>query len=157
MDLLRQIFRVLDLTQPFDLVFWAACLLAFFSFLRKSNLFFDKSNPAYLKRHDVSFLEQGATLKIQRTKTIQHGERPLVVPIPHIAGSPLCPSAALLLVYRMVAAPVQAPLLAYPTPTGPRALSYRTFVNHLKFVLSSLGVDPSQYAGHYFQRGEGGS
>ncbi len=92
--LLERMFHTLDLSSPFDLAFWAACLLAFFSFLRKSNLFIGHSTcpQAYLRRRDVSFLAQGATLHILHSKTIQYRERELLVPIPHIPGSHLCPT-----------------------------------------------------------------
>lgn len=153
-DLLRKIFNVLDINSHVDIAFWAACLVAFFSFLRKSNLFVDgNASMAYLKRRDVTFLTQGAILNVTHTKTIQHNERQLKLPIPHIAGSPLCPSSALLLVYKMVAAPDNAPLLAYPTPSGSRALSYQHFLRYLKSVLSKLGIDSTKYAGHSFRRG----
>lgn len=154
-DLLQQIFQVLDLTQPFQVVFWAACLIAFFSFLRKSNLFVgnDKGPQAFLRRRDITFLAEGATLTIHHSKTIQHGERQLVIPVPHIAGSHLCPATAMLLVYKLVPGPPHAPLLCYPTLRGPIALSYRGFLSHLKSTLKRLGIDSSKYAGHSFRRG----
>ncbi|CAC5376940.1 unnamed protein product [Mytilus coruscus] len=37
--ILNEIFTLLSLSSSKDLCFWAACLVAFFSFLRKSNLF----------------------------------------------------------------------------------------------------------------------
>lgn len=155
LSLLEQIFKTIDLCSPFQLVFWAACLLAFYSFLRKSNLFVGHSagGKHYVRRGDVSFVAQGATLRIAHTKTIQYRERQLVVPVPHIPGSHMCPTSALGLVLKLVAAPADAPLLAYPTPTGPKALSYTSFVAHLKAVLQQLGIDPSQYSGHSFRRG----
>ena len=98
-------------------------------------------------------MRQGATLKVTHSKTIQFNERQLVIPIPHIAGSPLCPSSSLLLVYKLVSGADHAPLLAYPTPQGPRALSYQHFLHYLKSVLSRLGIDSTRYAGHSFRRG----
>ena len=38
-DLLKAIFSQLDQTELMHVVFWAACLAAFFSFLCKSNMF----------------------------------------------------------------------------------------------------------------------
>ena len=35
---LRQLFKQIDFTSPLEVTFWAACLVAFFSFFRKSNL-----------------------------------------------------------------------------------------------------------------------
>ena len=36
-ELLGRIFKCINLSKSSDLVFWADCLLGFFSFLRKSN------------------------------------------------------------------------------------------------------------------------
>ena len=102
-DLLKAIFSQLDLTEPMHVAFWAACLAAFFSFLRKSNMFVQGPGgpQALLRRQDVSFLPQGATLTIHHSKTIQNRERQLIIAIPHIPNSPLCPATALLLVHRL--------------------------------------------------------
>ncbi len=108
-DVLRKIFHVLDLRSPFDITFWAACLTAFFSFLRKSNLFIDGHNSAYLKRQDVTFQTRGAVLRVTHTKTIQNNERQLVLPLPHIEGSPLCPSPP-----RLVLGPCPINTSGYP-------------------------------------------
>lgn len=155
LPILQQIFQTLDLSSPFHIVFWAACLIAFFSFLRKSNLFCGHSSHpnAFLRRKDVTFLKQGATLHIRHSKTIQYGDRVLLIPIPHIPRSYLCPTTTLLLAYKSVAAPPDAPLLSYPTPGGPKTLSYQTFISRLKAVLTHLGFDASEYAGHSFRRG----
>ena len=155
LPLLEKIFQKLDLASPFHLVFWAACLLAFFSFLRKSNLFFGHcaGRSSYLKRGEVKFHPQGATLHISHTKTIQYQERELVIPVPHIPGSYMCPSTALRLIYKLVTGPANSPLLSYPTHAGPKALSYLSFTNTLKSLLQELGISPSLYSGHSFRRG----
>ena len=38
--ILRQLFKQIDFTLPLEVTFWAACLVAFFSFFRKSNLYY---------------------------------------------------------------------------------------------------------------------
>ena len=38
LDILKAIASQLDMSIPFKRVFWAACLVAFYSFFRKSNL-----------------------------------------------------------------------------------------------------------------------
>jgi hypothetical protein len=38
-DVLLSIKRILDMDKPVDIMFWAACSVAFFGFFRKSNLF----------------------------------------------------------------------------------------------------------------------
>ena len=74
--------------------------------------------------------------------------------MPHIPGSPFCPCTAVLLVYKLVTAfSDEAPLLCYPSPSGPRPLSYELFISRLKAILTGLGVDHTKYAGHSFCRG----
>ena len=58
-EILLSIFDKLDFSSSFDVCFWAICLVAFFSFLRKSNLMCSAGsfNPDKdLCRGDVSFL-----------------------------------------------------------------------------------------------------
>lgn len=50
-NLLHGIFEVLDLSRTFDLSFWAACLVAFFSFFRKSNLLVQSLKNFDPKKH----------------------------------------------------------------------------------------------------------
>ena len=73
---------------------WALFLIALFTFLRKSNLVPDVANRISSKvplRADLVFDSHGATLHIAASKTIQHQQRSLSIPLPHIPGSPLCP------------------------------------------------------------------
>lgn len=66
--LLAKIHSVLNFSQSQDITFWAACLVAFFSFFRKSNLFpqsallFDQNK--HLARDNVSFCSSGALIKV---------------------------------------------------------------------------------------------
>ena len=99
LELLRSIFLTLNLHNPFDHAVWAACLVGFFSFFRKSNLqiqspeLFDPSK--HLCVHDVEFTPQGVVLAIRWSKVIQN-KRTLHVPLPKINNSPFCPSTSLL-------------------------------------------------------------
>lgn len=98
--ILRQVLLTLDLYSAFDRTFWTACLVGFFSFFRKSNLLvpshmlFDPRH--YLCADDVQFTMEGDVLTVRWSKVIQFQERFLHIPLPKIANSPLCPSAALL-------------------------------------------------------------
>ena len=51
LELLRSIFLNLDLNVSFDRAFWAACLVGFFSFFRKSNLLIQ--SPESLTHQDI--------------------------------------------------------------------------------------------------------
>lgn len=157
-DLLWKLFQLLEFSDLRDITFWATCLVAFFSFLRKSNLLASagqgqRGSPCYLRRGDVTFLREGALLRLKHTKTLQYNERELEIPLPHISGSPLCPSRALLLVYKGVSLPTVAPLFCYAGPHGPVTYTYQSFMWRLKLLLGQLGVDANRYAGHSFRRG----
>lgn len=92
--ILHGILAVQNFSNPFDVCFWAACLVAFFSFFRKSNLLVPSPpqfNPSkHLCTSDVSFHPMGATLSVRWSKTIQYRQRILHIPLPHITGSPFC-------------------------------------------------------------------
>ena len=157
-DILCKIFSKLSLSCSKDLCFWAACLVAFFSFLRKSNLFvpsilqFDPSR--HLSREDILFHTDGVRLRIRCTKTIQFSDRMLEIPLPRILRSPLCPSKALLLNYKQVPASTSpAPAFLYFEQNKPIPLTYGIFIKMLKHYLNLLGFDSNKYSGHSFRRG----
>ncbi|CAH3145795.1 unnamed protein product, partial [Porites lobata] len=79
--LLLSMARLFNLGNPLHAAMWALFLVAFFSFLRKSNL--------------------GAFLQIRATKTIQFKLRILSIPLPFIPNSPLCPVSALINHFRL--------------------------------------------------------
>ena len=77
---------------------WAWFLVAFFTFLRKSNLVPDVADRISTKvplRADLESSSQGASLHSKASKTIQYQQRSLSIPLPCIPGSPLCPVRAL--------------------------------------------------------------
>ena len=120
--ILRQLFKQIDFTLPLEVTFWAACLVAFFSFFRKSNLLvksitsFDSN--LHLCRQDATFTEDGVSLAVRWSKTIQYRQRILHIALPRIPGSPLCPAQTLILASRLCNSPPSAPLFIYPTRNG---------------------------------------
>ena len=129
-----------------------------FLFFRKSNLLvpslpqFDPSK--HLCVSDVRFSLTGATLSVRWSKIIQYRQRTLFIPLPHIKGSPFCPSSALLLctsVLPKAAGPL--PLFSYPTQKEAQLITYSMFITHLRLCLRKLGLNPSLYSGHSFRRG----
>lgn len=156
--ILFKIFAIISFNDTKDVAFWAACLVAFFSFFRKSNLLTPSVNDfdpdRHLSRHNVFFREDGVLLRISKSKTIQFAERCLDIPLPAIKNSPLCPSQALLLNFKMVPA-VQTPSPAFLYRNGEDTipLTYAVFLARLKTVLSIIGFDASLYSGHSFRRG----
>ena len=159
LDILKGIFLKLTLTESFDRAFWAACLVGFYSFFRKSNLLvnshidFDPSR--HLCARDVQFTNEGAVLTVRWSKVIQFRERLLHIPLPKIPNSPFCPSTALL--HLMLENPVGSfpvPLLRYSFAGATHIpLTYKQFMDKLRFCLAAIGIKPSDYSGHSFRRG----
>ncbi|MEW8545902.1 MAG: hypothetical protein AB2693_20460, partial [Candidatus Thiodiazotropha sp.] len=158
-DILRQVFVALDLHCAFDRTFWAACLVGFFSFFRKSSLLvpshllFDPRRN--LCANDVQFSLDGAVLAVRWSKVIQFQERTLHIPLPKIPTSPLCPSTALL---RLT---LENPKCTSPTPlfcytwmgASNVPLTQKQFTDKLQVCLTHIGLDSSKYSGHSLRRG----
>lgn len=146
------------LQRPFDLCFWAACLVGFFSFFHKSNLFVpsvDQFDPCkHICRTDVEFGPSWAVLSVRWSKTIQFQQCILHIPLPRIVHSPFCPTGALLLcLSRLPNTSCPSPLFCYPTSRGPKPMTHIVFQNYLRGCLQKLGIDPSLYSGHSLRRG----
>lgn len=156
--LLLGILKKINLQSAKDITFWAACLVAFFSFFRKSNLLapsLQLFNPdKHLSRDNITFSSKGAVIKVKWSKTIQFQERELLIPLPHIPNSPLCPSCALFLsLNRFKPNNKVASAFMYRMGGTTHLLSYNDFLSRLRECLHLLGLDPSKYTGHSFRRG----
>ena len=163
--LLLRIRSQLNLLNQFDIVFWAACLIFFFSFLRKSNLLppsvatFDPqrnlcSGDVSVHFSGSSFL--GFVLAVKWSKTIQTGDRILYCPIPSLPHHPLCPCAALssaFLSTRSLTTQAHSAFSLVNPQSRCYPLTYPCFLKKLRSILSRLGVDVRQYTGHSFRRG----
>ena len=154
--ILLGIFSQLSLKLPLHVTFWAACLVAFFSFFRKSNLFMHSQSQKtkFLCRSHVSFSPSGAVISVDWSKTIQYSQRVLSIPLPFIKNSPMCPSTSLYLTQNLVpgARPNSSPF-QYPLGSTVQVLTYSKFLLLLQDFLRGLHIDPKSYSGHSFRRG----
>ena len=155
---LRGILAVLNFYKPFDICFWAVCVVAFFSFFRKSNLLIQSSHKFDPSKHlclsDVQFRSTGAVLSVRWSKTIQFRQKVLYVPLPHIENSPFCPSSALMLCTSLVKPQTKhIPLFSFPSPHGIQPITYPVFLTHLRLCLRKMGLNPSLFSGHSFRCG----
>ena len=156
--ILQRILSLLDLTRSFDFTFWAVCLVGFFSFFRKSNLLVPSLAAFDPQKHvcqsDVTLEASGAVISVRWSKTIQFRQRIIHIPLPHIPGSPFCPSSALYLCLHMVHRPTTPyPLFCYRTPAGVKPLTHSEFVTHLRSCLHQLGFNSALYSGHSRRKG----
>ena len=156
-EILRKIFRNIDFSDSFDKCFWAVCLVAFFSFLRKSNLLITSCSmfrkDRDLCRGDLSFYVDYALIKIRHSKTIQYRERGLSIPIPRLRNSNLCPVSACCLSFLDAPCLPDQAAFQYRVNERIRPIIYSNFLSRLKRALSEEGINPSGYAGHSFRRG----
>ena len=162
--ILLQFYCHLNICDSAHLALWCALLVGFFSFFRSANLVprsFEKfSTHQALSRGSVTFASSGALLTVTRTKTRQAGDTALVVPVPHIPGSPLCPTTALHFLLNSVSAPASHPLFTYTTASHQHdcitATSLNNSIKHLASLVSLIhrtslvtacvaGVPPSHF------------
>ena len=161
-DVLHKMQCHLHLDSSFDATFWAACLVAFFSFFRKSNLLPPSTTEFDTKRHlrqcDVRLFPWGIILVVRWSKTIQYRDRTLLVPVPKIAHSSLCPLSAVTRAFKLAGVyqsnkSASAPAFTYLEDGVLKTLTYTTFTTKLKRTLDLCGYDSSRFSGHSFRRG----
>jgi hypothetical protein len=105
--MLCDIFKHFDMSSLIDATVWCLCLHAFYLMFRKSNLVPDTvatfDSEKQLCRKNFTFNERRNVLMItiQWSKTIQFGERTLVIPLVSIPDSPLCPFQAYFTLFNM--------------------------------------------------------
>ena len=132
--LLLRIVHLFDFDQPLHVAMWALFLVAFYSFLRKSNLVVDcaaQVSPKVLLQSDLCFDALFAYLTVCASKTIQFQERLFSLPLPRIPGRLLCPVAALVNHLRINQVPQDMPLFSVMSDSS---LSHITYT--LKYHLS---------------------
>lgn len=156
-DILKQVFSCIDLSSPHDICFWAAFLVAFFSFFRKSNLLapswghFDPNK--HLCRSNIKFGGDGVIITVHWSKTIQYSQRSLEIPLPLIPNSPFCPSTALMLLFKSTPCSIQSvPAFIFRQQSSTKLMTHDIFVSRLRFFLHKLGYNPSRYSAHSFRR-----
>jgi hypothetical protein len=155
-DILLSIKRILDMDKPVDIMFWAACVVAFFGFFRKSNLLphFRLDMGQCFVRGDLRKSDQGFLLHVTRSKTIQFHQREYLVPLVYLQSHPLCPVSALCdLLLLSPTAPSSVPLLSFTTLAGLTALTQCQFTSKLQACIQSLGYNPREYSAHSLRRG----
>lgn len=155
--ILFSIRRLLDLNLTSHALTWALFTVAFFSFLRKSNLVSPTASTfdcnQHLTRQDIKFIASGCLLRIKWSKTRQHKEGIHIVPLPSIPNSSLCPVTAIQHYFALVPATPSSPFFTFPTATGPAPVTAHFFTTTLKRLVGMLGLNPTDYSPHSFRRG----
>ena len=142
---------------PKDLCFWAACLIAFYGFLRKSSLLQKSENCDPRKgimRGDLCKVStESMSIIFRNSKTIQFGQRVHVLPFAACTAHALCPIRALLTHLTVSKLGSNYPLFAYKEGGVVRMITHYTFTNRLKSLLANAGFNPKLISAHSFRRG----
>ena len=154
-DMLRQIVIQCQKFE-FSHIFAALYLLAFYSFLRLSNIVphsfmgFDLSR--HLTRGDVIFGDTSAVVILKWSKTNQLRNKVNYVTIPKIPQSLLCPFLALKTMLETIHVTKNDPLFTIPRQGHYLPLTDTIVRKHLKRVLKALGWDQQKFTFHTFRR-----
>ena len=99
-DILSKIYKLLNMDNEDDVIFWAVVLVGFFLLLRKCNLVPVSSNKfdpsKQLKRSDLQIAPDHIKVTLRWTKNNQFTKEALRFALPFIQDSVLCPSTAVL-------------------------------------------------------------
>ncbi|CAC5391973.1 unnamed protein product [Mytilus coruscus] len=156
-DILLEMVKHLNLESSSDCVYWCLFLFAFFLMSRKSNLVPDSSSQfdknQQLTRGKVFVVNDIAIVVFEWTKTIQHGERRLKIPLVKIPGSVLCPVSAYNRMCSKIPASNDSPAFVMSKKSRLVPVTYAQFQNKLKSVIQKTGRDPNSYSSHSFRRG----
>lgn len=156
-SILVSFLKFLDMKSPLDITLWCCFVLAFFLFARKSNMVppsvksFD--NRKHLQRKNLILKPWGLLICFKWSKTLQFGERKLIIPISAIPGSPLCPALAFSKMCSLIPAPLSSPAFVVPANGQLQTLTYSSYTGHLRHLLALAGHAPERYSGHSFRRG----
>ena len=153
--LLHRIIATCD-TMYMGQVFKALYLVAFYSFLRLSNIVphslhqFDPSR--HLARGDIFLNKSSAKILIKWSKTIQNRDRVKLIDLPFLAHSHLCPIMALKVLLALVPPGNNSPLFQIKNKGKWYPLTDSKVRYHLKLILKKLGMAPNSLTFHSFRR-----
>ena len=123
---------------PRTCLYGAHILSPFIAFFEKATVFPSLARTLMLRVH-VTF-----------SKTIQFGQRELVIPIPGNEDEAMDPVRHLRALFLMCPCPAESPAFSY---SKDMCITYTGFTTSLKQLLRKAGYDPSLYTGHSFRRG----
>ena len=153
-DIMRDMYSLLDMTKVQDLALWCSFLVTFYCLFRKSNSVPRSVNKVDLKRtllrRHILIDQNTVFVHCTFSKTIQFGQRDLVIPIPGNSDEALDPVRHLQALHQKVKSDGDAPAFSF----GPgKFITHNSFTTRLKKLLTQAGYAPSLYSGHSFRRG----
>ena len=153
-DTLQLIVRTCDSTYMGQ-VFKAVYTLAFFSFLRLSNLVphsVQAFSPLYhLARGDIIVANPGMHIVIKWSKTIQSRNMVKILKIPTLGANHICPVTAIKNLLAITPGSKNDPLFQYKTLKGWAPLTDTQVRRHFHLILKKLNLHKSNLTFHAFR------
>ena len=151
---LRLMYLTLDVASTTDEILWTILITSFRSLLRKSNLVptCDTDMKHVLLRKDVLFHSWGMMLHVRSTKTLQHGEYVLEIPIYFVDDVMFCAARAVRKHILYYPADDSCPLFFKRTATCLQPVYYSELLSFIKRLSTNIGLDPKLYGCHSLRR-----
>ena len=153
-QVLRDMYRHLDMNKKSDLALWCSFLISFYALLRKKNVVPGSDHDSFKvisRRHISVNLDRNIVyLYVGFSKTNQFGAKDLVIPISGNSDSALDPVRHLNALFSTVNVSDDSPAFSF----GPKShITYDAFTRRLKSLLTRAGYPAGSYSGHSFRRG----
>ena len=139
-----------------DLAIWCSYLVSFYCLFRKSNTVPKSASKVNLQRtllrRHIRIDNSSNTVYVHVTfsKTIQFGDKDIIIPIPGNSDPALDPVRQLKSLFQSVKGSNDAAAFSF---SKDKFITYTAFTTQLKKLLSQAGYNPSLYTGHSFRRG----
>ena len=140
------------------MVAWTGLLLGFYMFLRKSNLVPDTmdtfNGEEQFCRSDINLLglDKAMMFEIRWSKTIQHKQKILRLPVLPAKNKAICPVFCTHYMVVQIPAQPQDPVLAIPVGNKMYALSANQLIYRYRKWLILIGEDPTIFSLHSLRR-----
>ena len=155
--LLSKCLSYLNLNKLEDISTWTIMLLAFYGMLRMGSIVCQDGqcdHSKHLSMNDITPSPAGFIVVIRFTKTIQFQQRQLIITLPRLPGSILCPSQAmaLYLMHRPRGVPNGGALFMRDVTGVP--VTTASIRARIQRVLQLAGFAASEYGNHSMRRYE---
>ena len=158
---LRAMYQFIDLNNPQDLALWCCILVGFFGLLRKKSICPEddlaKLDPTKILTVRKTLVDKDkgiALLYVNFAKTMQFGQKDLVIPLVKNQCQALDPIFHLDLLFSRTNAPLDYPAFSYRKSSGSLGhVTHKLFTSKLKTLLSRAGFSPEKFSGHSLRRG----
>ena len=160
LEILTEIYQVVDFDNPFQFCVYACILTGFYLILRISNLVPSSTNNfnprEQFTRWHVGLDQDGklAVFLIEWSKTVQHCQKEMWVPVMPAQDPRICLLEVLKYYFKIVPAPETAPCFCYHNKCKQcRALMYSQADVQLKEWIKKVGTDETGFTLHCLHRG----